>query len=305
MVRSAVDPLAAWLRDQLGIGVVACTPVGGGCIHSAWRLQTANEKHLFAKTSRADRLPLLEAEAEGLLALARVAPPTLVIPRPLALGVAGEQAVLVLPWLELARGPGSPGDWETYGADLARLHRQSLPGGHQQGGVDQGFGWGQDNFIGASPQTNGWSKSWSSFFAECRLAPQLRWLAEKGSPMAGSAPLLERLPGWLDSHGVQPCLVHGDLWSGNGALLADGGGSVFDPAVYFGDRETDLAMARLFGGFPEAFFKAYNEEWPLPRGWRERVEIYNLYHLLNHANLFGGVYIKQAQSVIDTLLDLD
>jgi len=304
MARSAVDPLAAWLREQLQISVVARTPVGGGCIHSAWRLQTADGEHLFAKTNRADKLPLLQAEAEGLLALARVAPPTLMIPRPLAIGVAGDQAVLVMPWLELARGPGSPGAWETCGANLARLHRQSLLGAPQQGGVTQAFGWGQDNFIGASPQINGWRESWSSFFAECRLAPQLRWLAEKGRPMAGADPLLERLPEWLNNHGAQPCLVHGDLWSGNGALLADGGGSVFDPAIYLGDRETDLAMARLFGGFPEAFFNGYNEEWPLPKGWGERIKIYNLYHLLNHANLFGGGYIKQAQSVIHGLLGL-
>lgn len=302
MVRSAVDPLAAWLRQKLGIQMVARAPVGGGCIHNAWRLQTADGGSLFAKTNRANRLPLLEAEAEGLLALARMAPPTLVLPKPLAVGVAGEQAVLVLPWLELAHGPGSPGAWETCGADLALLHRQSLHGGDHPGGVAQGFGWGRDNFIGASPQTNGWSESWSSFFAECRLAPQLRWLEEKGTPLAGSAPLLERLPGWLDGHGAQPCMVHGDLWSGNGALLADGGGAVFDPAVYFGDRETDLAMARLFGGFPEAFFNGYNEEWPLPEGWGDRRAIYNLYHLLNHANLFGGSYIKKAQSVIYALL---
>jgi fructosamine-3-kinase len=122
--------------------------------------------------------------------------------------------------------------------------------------------------------------------------------------MAGATPLLERLPEWLEGHGAQPCLVHGDLWSGNGALLADGGGSVFDPAVYLGDRETDLAMARLFGGFPEPLFNGYNEEWPLPKGWGERVEIYNFYHLLNHANLFGGVYINQAQSMLSTLLGL-
>ena len=143
---------------------------------------------------------------------------------------------------------------------------------------------------------------WALFVSECRLGPQLRWLARKGTPMVGASELLERVPRWLEGHAPQPCLVHGDLWSGNASLLATGGGSLFDPAVHRADREVDLAMARLFGGFPEAFFQGYQEEWPLPEGWRERVSLYNLYHLLNHANLFGGGYIQQAQSTVHGLL---
>lgn len=303
MVRSAVDPLAAWLRDQLGLQLVGRTPVGGGCIHNAWCLRTAGDGRLFAKTNRTDNLPLLEAEAEGLVALARVAPTGLVIPEPLAQGLAGEEAVLVLPWLELGRSGDPTGSWATCGADLARLHRHSLrPTPAEE--APQGFGWSRDNFIGASPQPNGWREDWAVFFIECRLQPQLRWLAGKGSPLQGVERLLECLPSWLEGHRAEPCLVHGDLWSGNAALLAGGGGSLFDPAVYRGDREVDLAMARLFGGFPEAFFRGYAEEWPLPDGWRERTMIYNLYHLLNHANLFGGSYKKQAQTAIDSLLGL-
>jgi fructosamine-3-kinase len=301
MARSGTDPLATWLDAQLGIRLVARTPVGGGCIHSAWCLQTEGGGRLFAKTNQATMAPLLEAEAEGLVALARVAPPTLVIPTPLAWGLAGDQAVLVLPWLDLAQGASRPGAWEDCGAQLARLHRQSLaPGQLEEPG--RGFGWSRDNFIGASPQPNGWRSDWGTFFAECRLQPQLRWLARKGGPLRGADRLLDRVPAWLEGHGAQPCLVHGDLWSGNAALLADGAGSVFDPAVYRGDREVDLAMARLFGGFPEAFFEGYAAEWPLPEGWRDRVALYNLYHLLNHANLFGGGYNKQAQSAMDSLL---
>lgn len=302
MVRSGVDPLAAWVHDQLGIEVVGRSPVGGGCIHRAWCLETAGQGRLFAKTNRADRLPLLAAEAEGLLALSQVAPPALVIPSPLAWGVAGEQAVLVLPWLELARSDRGAGAWAACGADLARLHRSSRHAPPRQGQHAGGFGWGQDNFIGTSPQRNGWRESWGSFFAECRLRPQLQWLAEKGSVLERSEVLLERLPQWLDGHGVEPCLVHGDLWSGNASLLAGGGGSVFDPAIYLGDRETDLAMAQLFGGFPAAFFAGYNEEWPLAEGWQARADAYNLYHLLNHANLFGGGYKKQAQATLNALL---
>jgi fructosamine-3-kinase len=257
---------------------------------------------LFAKTNRVEQGPLLEAEAEGLRALAQVAPPGLRIPTPLALGRAGEEAVLVLPWLELARGTPGPGAWATFGANLARLHRRSLKRAPENTRDLPGFGWDRDNFIGASPQINGWNGSWGLFFTECRLGPQFRWLARKGLPLAGADRLLERLPSWLDGREVEPCLVHGDFWSGNGSLLADGGASVFDPAIYRGDRETDLAMARMFGGFPEAFFQGYNDEWPLEEGWQARKELYNLYHLLNHANLFGGCYNTQAQGVLNALL---
>jgi fructosamine-3-kinase len=118
----------------------------------------------------------------------------------------------------------------------------------------------------------------------------------------GAASLLEGAAAWLGGHGAEPCLVHGDLWSGNAALTADGRGAIFDPAVYRGDREVDLAMARLFGGFPAAFFDGYGAEWPLPADHHRRVDLYNLYHLINHANLFGGSYHGQCQVTIDLLL---
>jgi fructosamine-3-kinase len=303
MVRSVADPLAAWLHEQLGVELVDRAPVGGGCIHGAWALRTAGDGRLFAKTNRADRLPLLEAEAEGLAALKQVAPGGLVIPEPLAWGLAGDQAVLVMPWLAFSRGADSPNAWGDCGANLARLHRLSLqPGPLEDGG--HRFGWRGDNFIGTSHQLNDWRDDWATFFIDCRLQPQLRWLADQGHRLEGAERLLAGLRPWLAAHGPEPCLVHGDLWSGNAALLNGGEGSLFDPAVYRGDREVDLAMARLFGGFSEAFFNGYNEEWPLPEGWRERVDLYNLYHLLNHANLFGGGYKNQAQSVMTTLLGL-
>ena len=114
--------------------------------------------------------------------------------------------------------------------------------------------------------------------------------------------MLERLPQWLAGHRCQPALVHGDLWSGNAGLLADGAAAIFDPACYWGDREVDLAMAQLFGGFPPAFFEGYVGTWPLEPGAAKRVALYNLYHLINHANLFGGDYLRQAQASINDLL---
>ncbi|MFQ6538913.1 MULTISPECIES: fructosamine kinase family protein [Aphanothece] len=289
-----LQPLAAWLEPRLGRQLRDLRPVGGGCIHQAWQLVCADGSRLFAKTNRAEALALLEAEAHGLEALARWAPADLLVPRPLALGVAGERAVLVLPWLELT---GRNGDWSQLGRGLARLHRAS---GADHGG--RGFGLETDNFIGSAPQRNGWRSGWASFFAECRLRPQLEWAAAAGLALHGAAELLEHLPDWVEAHGCEPVLVHGDLWCGNAGLVAGGGGAIFDPACYWGDREVDLAMAGLFGGFPQAFFEGYSREWPLPPGAERRCEIYNLYHLLNHANLFGGGYLRQAQAVVDRLV---
>jgi fructosamine-3-kinase len=256
---------------------------------------------LFVKTSRGDALPLLETEAEGLDALRRCADPgALEVPEPLACGLAGPRAVLVLPWLVLG-GSGDMG-WRHLGAALAGLHRSSRTRSAAPGDRPGRFGWMRDNFIGSGPQANGWDDDWARFFAERRLRPQLERLERSGTRLRHAERLLQRLPALLGGHGAEPCLVHGDLWSGNAALLEDGRGAVFDPAIHRADREVDLAMARMFGGFPEAFFIGYEHAWPLPDGHRRRVRIYNLYHLVNHANLFGGGYAGQAQRRVDALL---
>jgi len=287
------DALEAWLRRQLGAGLLSHSPVGGGCIHSAWRLQLDDGRCVFLKGNRAAALPMLDAEADGLAALAAVAPTGLRLPTPLAWGRVGDQAVLVLSWLDLEQRGGA-GAWSRLGQDLARLHRNSLERGP---GVGR-FGWTRDNFIGSTPQRNGWQDDWAGFFAERRLAPQLRLAAASGQRLAGVERLLGLVPALLATHGAEPVLVHGDLWSGNAALLQGGGASIYDPAVYRGDREVDLAMARLFGGFPEAFFSGYDQVWPLDPGGHARQDLYNLYHLLNHANLFGGGYWQQVQACI-------
>ena len=302
------DQFSAWLAEHLGAELVARAPAGGGCIHSAWRLDLADGRRLFAKTNAAPSLPILESEAEGLRALAAAsgeAGPR--VPVPLACGVAGPLAVLVLPWFELERGRSAPPgpQWRRLGGALAALHRQSLTrscGAEDRAGA--AFGWPRDNVIGSFPQRNGWDVDWGRFFMERRLAPQLEHLARSGHPQPLAAALLERTGQWLGAHHPEPCLVHGDLWSGNAAISSDGQGVIFDPAVHRADREVDLAMARLFGGFPEAFFEAYEDAWLLPSGHRSRAELYNLYHLLNHANLFGGSYVGQCQARIDALLAL-
>ena len=291
--------MARWLTEQ-GLDLQGMQPVGGGCIHSAWRLDLRDGSRCFAKTNRAQLLPVLQAEADGLAALreaARFEPtggPKPTIPEPLALAEREGEAVLLLSWLEL--GGGSRQGWQDLGAGLARLHRASLVNGETR------FGWDQNNFIGSGPQANTWHGNWARFFTEQRLGVQLQQAEAAGRLLAQADGLLEQVPVWLKDHQPNACLVHGDLWSGNAGLLAGGGATLFDPAVYRGDREVDLAMARLFGGFPQAFFEAYNKEWPLPEGHLQRVELYNLYHLLNHANLFGGGYWQQSAASIEALL---
>ncbi len=306
------DPsqLGAWLARQLAepgpLALAGLEAVGGGCIHRAWRLELADGRRFFLKGHRPAALPMLEAEADGLQALAACCAPPLVVPKPLGVGEVAGWALLLLPWLNLAtggsRGQASAAHWQALGAALADLHRTS--GAGRLPAVRAGhYGWPTDNFIGATPQLNHWRSSWADFFVQCRLAPQLALLERGGQPMRRAEAALEQAQRLLACHQPQPALVHGDLWSGNGALLAEGGGTIFDPAVYLGDREVDLAMARLFGGFPEAFFRGYQERWPLDPGAEQRVDLYNLYHLLNHANLFGGSYLSQAQASLDWLVE--
>jgi fructosamine-3-kinase len=291
--------MARWLAEQ-GLELEAMQPVGGGCIHRAWRLELRDGSRRFAKTNRAALLPVLQAEADGLAALTAAAlldptgAPLPSIPQPLALAEREGEAMLLLSWLEL--GSGNRQGWQALGTGLARLHRASLASGETR------FGWHHNNFIGSGPQANGWHRSWASFFREERLGAQLSRAHSAGQQLAQAKALLEHVPLWLGEHLPDACLVHGDLWSGNAGLLAGGGAALFDPAVYCGDREVDLAMARLFGGFPPAFFEAYDKEWPLPAGHLQRVELYNLYHLLNHANLFGGGYWQQCAVSIEALL---
>ncbi|QVL54605.1 MAG: fructosamine kinase family protein [Cyanobium sp. M30B3] len=289
--------LAAWLASELDETLLGVAPVGGGCIHSSWCLRLASGRQLFAKTNSAERLPLLQAEVEGLRVLAAWAEPPLRLPQPLALTTLEGQALLLLSWLDLAHGSGAGAGWRQLGESLARLHRASAGG---NGG--RGYGLDHDNFIGLAPQRNGWTPDWAEFFRSERLEPQLAWAAAAGQALTGAERLLALLPEWLNGHGPMPVLVHGDLWSGNAALLRGGDGALFDPSCHWADREVDLAMAELFGGFPPAFFAGYEAQWPLPQGYRERRPIYNLYHLLNHANLFGGGYWRRAQQCISSVL---
>jgi fructosamine-3-kinase len=284
--------LAAALAAATGARV-ACAPaaaVRGGCIHAAWRWRAGTDT-LFVKTSPADRAPLLAAEARGLAALATAA--AVRVPRVVAHGVAGDDAWLALEWLDLAAP--APAAEARLGEALAALHRVRAPA----------FGFESDNFIGSTPQANAWSADWVEFLRERRLRPQLALAARNGAPAAlvdRGELLLDCLGVFYSSYRPAPSLLHGDLWSGNRAATRDGEPVVYDPAPYYGDREADLAMTRLFGGFGPRFHAAYAAAWPLDAAAGYRRDLHNLYHVLNHLNLFGGSYAAQAEAMIDGLL---
>lgn len=261
--------------------------VHGGDISPAFKLSDG-ACHYFVKTQTASRLGLFEAEAHGLAELA--AANAVRVPRVVCRGVAAGQAYLVLEHVSLQ----SHGDAAQLGRLLAQQHRVSAPQ----------FGGPSDNWIGATPQPNAWRERWIDFWRDRRLGFQLRLAAEKGyggALQTDGAALMAQLDALFDGYAPNPSLLHGDLWGGNHGYLADGTPVIFDPAVYFGDRECDLAMTELFGGFAPEFYAAYREAWPLDAGYAVRKTLYNLYHVLNHANLFGG-YAAQAQRMIATLL---
>jgi fructosamine-3-kinase len=200
------------------------------------------------------------------------------------------QAFLLSEWLE---GGGAPVDMTALGTQLAALHRHEAPA----------YGLDHDNYIGGTPQRNGWDADWPRFFAERRLRPQIELAGARGLLGAGRGRGLERLLGrvgdLLGGVARQPALLHGDLWGGN-VVAADpcGAPGLIDPAVYYGDREAEIAFTELFGGFSPAFYAAYRRAWPLEPGYAERRDLYNLYHLLNHLNLFGEGYGPQVDAII-------
>jgi fructosamine-3-kinase len=263
--------------------------VGGGCINTAVRL-TDGRHSWFVKVNAGAMRDMFEAERAGLEELAGAG--AIRVPRPLAVGSEAAQSWLVLE--DIPFGPPGPGSAREAGRRLAALHRKSAPT----------FGWTRDNTIGATPQPNAWTASWIDFWRDRRLGHQLRLAARNGHGgrlQSLGERLAERLPALLD-HAPTPSLLHGDLWGGNIGYASDGEPVVYDPAVYYGDREADVAMTELFGGFGGEFYAGYREAWPLDPGYATRKLLYNLYHVLNHLNLFGGGYGAQAESMMARLL---
>ena len=196
------------------------------------------------------------------------------------------------------------------GRALAAQHRCQPPAAADAGAAEpRRYGWARSTMLGRGKQPRGWRATWADAFCDLRLAPQLEWAAQRGRPYRDAEAALARARAVLGSHRPPPALLHGDLWGGNAgavACAADGQRRpvLYDPAPYYGDREADLAMTRLFGGFSPAFYAAYEAAWPLPEGHARRVSLYNLYHLLNHDNIFGGGYRQQAEAAMAHVLRL-
>jgi len=264
------------------------TAVSGGCINNAFQLKDPQRgQKFFVKTNGANLLHMFEAEALGLNAIAQTQ--TISVPKVVCWGKDHGFSFLVLQWQCMRAG----GQWEEMGRQLAQLHLVN---------VGSKFGWERHNYIGATVQVNRLESDWITFFCKHRLGYQVQLAEQKGVRFPQFPSLLEALPDLLKGHQPQPSLVHGDLWSGNAAFTHQGHPIIFDPAVYFGDRETDLAMTELFGGFPRSFYQAYEAQYPLTPGYIGRIKLYNLYHILNHFNLFGGSYQHQAIAMMQELL---
>ena len=249
------------------------------------------DRHYFLKTASLKDLPILAAEKASLEALSVAG--AIKVPEVFFIGETSTCSFLISEYLELKKDNLFSG--EMLGKQLALLHLNT----------NEYFGLGEDNWIGLSPQKNQWHKNWISFFKEYRLQPQFTWAFKSGyrSQLEEKAErLIEVLPLFFEQYKPNPSLLHGDLWSGNWGTINHTTPIVFDPAVYYGDREADLAMTKLFGGFPQVFYDAYNYQWGLDYGFKVRQNLYNLYHLLNHLTLFGEGYLRQITNVLDRLL---
>ncbi len=262
--------------------------VGGGSINAAHVLKGKDGREFFVKLNNASRVDMFKAEAAGLNELLSAS--AVKAPAPICWGVSGDEAYIVMEYIPL----GSKGSGPKLGEQLALLHRKRW----------DKFGWFRDNTIGSTPQLNTPSNSWVEFYREHRLRYQLELAARNGGSrlLDQGERLVDDLDAFFTDYQPAPSLLHGDLWGGNYSTDRDGNPVIFDPAVYYGDREADIAMTELFGGFPRDFYSAYSAAWPMDTGYETRKTLYNLYHVINHFNLFGGGYLSQAGHMISSLL---
>lgn len=279
---------------QTPFNIVSASELSGGDIHQAYRLHTADGDY-FLKLNQLNYAPLLQTEANSLKALA--ATNSINMPTVIAQGILpaqNPQAWLLLDYFELSH----KGDEAQRGKDLALLHHQINP--------DHQFGWFEDNYIGHTLQQNTWQSSWVTFYGQHRLLPQLKLAAKNQAPkalIAEGVKLIKKLPIFFENYTPEASLLHGDLWAGNSGFTQSGDPVFFDPASYYGDRETDLAMSELFGGYGTEFYQGYQQVFPLDAGYEQRKALYQLYHLLNHFNLFGKSYLSQVERMIQSLLN--
>lgn len=263
--------------------------VSGGCINQCWQVTDSNNDHWFVKTNKPSMLDMFTAEAEGLKEIEKSQ--SIRSPKSICFGTTREFCYLVLEFIPLS----SLSNQEKAGEKLAQMHRE----------YSSHFGWKRNNTIGSTPQPNPQETNWPTFWKNNRLTHQLDLAKDNDYPSKSydvGLELAENLQFFFSGYAVKPSLLHGDLWSGNIASDATGSPVIYDPALYYGDRETDIALTELFGGFNQEFYNAYNSHYPLDQGYRTRKTLYNLYHILNHYNLLGGSYAAQALQMTKMLL---
>ena len=269
--------------------------VSGGDINEAYGLLLSDGSHIFMKSNRGKKETFFAAEAAGLAAIAQTN--TIGTPQILCIGTeesGGGYAFLLMDFVK--EGKRIPDYWTVFGTELAAMHKADTSGL----GIDGEYGFLQDNFIGERSQVNAAKHSWISFFRDCRLRPQFQSAASYFD--GDGQKKIDRLLGRLEEILVEPerpSLLHGDLWSGNFITGSDGKAWLIDPAVSVGHAEADLAMTELFGGFSPVFYQAYREAFPMQPGYENRRDIYNLYHLLNHLNMFGSAYLSSVRRIIE------
>ncbi|WP_420316236.1 fructosamine kinase family protein [Ekhidna sp.] len=265
--------------------VVSIQNLSGGCINNAIHVKTET-KDFFIKSNKTSLIEMFQSEAKGLKLLHTLSP--ISTPIVIDVGIIDDISFLVTSWIQ----KGSPNSkfWKDFGTNLARQHKET----------SELFGLDHDNFIGSLPQSNNQHSSWYDFFIEERLTPQLKLATSKSFVDRNLLKQFDILMGQLDQliPNEKPALLHGDLWSGNYMINSNGEASIFDPAVHYGHRETELAFTMLFGGFSPQFYEYYREEYPLESGFEERVDIHNLYPLLVHVNLFGTSYLSGIQQTL-------
>ena len=264
------------------------TETSGGCINTCFIVDNT-ERQYFIKINLSDAISMFEAESLALNEI--VATNTIRAPLPLCTGKNNIYSWIVMENLHLQ----GQGQQQLLGEQLAAMHNIS----------SSKFGWSRDNTIGSTPQINTLNNSWIDFFREHRLGYQLSLAARNGysgSLQKSGDALLACVADFFDGYSPLPSLLHGDLWGGNYGFLVSGEPVIFDPALYYGDREADIAMTELFGGFNSEFLSSYHAHWPLDCGYKTRKHLYNCYHILNHLNLFGGSYSSQAENTMNKLL---
>lgn len=275
------------LNEALHADILHATPIPGGDINDAYKLTLSDGTSVFMKANKAASTAFFQAEADGLEAIRGAG--AIRVPGVIAVGHDDNiGSYLLLEWVESKRQERD--FWEAFGHSLAAMHLVPTSGR---------FGWKTNNYIGARPQINTPHDNWVAFYRDCRLAPQFRDARHyfDADMKKRFARLLDRLDEYL-LEPPHPSLLHGDLWAGNYITGPDGYAWLIDPAVYVGHREADLAMTELFGGFHPDFYGAYAEVFPMQPGYADRRDLYNLYHLLNHLNLFGAGYLGPVQRLV-------